>query len=62
MHVIARVQAQLGIELPLRVMFDSPTVAELAIAVEQANREELASDAPALHPLPRKFVHPVSGN
>jgi amino acid adenylation domain-containing protein len=55
-RVIARVQAQLGVELPLRVMFDSPTVAELAIAVEQASRGRTTSDAPALHPIPQKFV------
>ena len=38
-RVMARVQAQLGIELPLRVMFDSPTVAEFAAAVEGALKQ-----------------------
>jgi hypothetical protein len=55
-RVVARVQARLGTKLPLRVMFDGPTVAELARAVKEASHEGTISEAPAIRPLPRKSV------
>ncbi|MFJ7075531.1 amino acid adenylation domain-containing protein [Streptomyces sp. NPDC098781] len=42
-RVIARVQQEYGVALPLRVLFDRPTVAALAEAVEEAVRAEIAS-------------------
>ncbi len=38
-QVIARLNRRFGVELPLRVLFDAPTVAELALAVTQAKAE-----------------------
>ncbi|MET9294044.1 amino acid adenylation domain-containing protein [Streptomyces sp. NPDC003077] len=42
-RVIARVQQEYDVALPLRVLFDRPTVAGLASAVEEAVRAEIAS-------------------
>ncbi|HEU4558944.1 MAG TPA: amino acid adenylation domain-containing protein, partial [Longimicrobium sp.] len=40
-RVVSRVRAVVAIELPLRVLFDGPTVAELAGRVEEMRRAEL---------------------
>jgi hypothetical protein len=55
-RVWARVQARLMIKVPLRVMFDGATVAELARAVEQAGHEGAMPEPPVIRPLPRKFA------
>ena len=34
-QVVARVRAAVGVELPLRAMFETPTLAELALRVEE---------------------------
>ncbi|MEU3722492.1 amino acid adenylation domain-containing protein, partial [Streptomyces sp. NPDC031705] len=46
-RVVARIQEEYGVTLPLRALFDRPTVAALAEAVEDAVRREIAelSDA-----------------
>ncbi len=49
MEILARVRSAFGVELPLRSLFESATVAELAHALEQAAPDA----APAIVPLQR---------
>ena len=43
-QILARIAKTFRVELPLRTIFECPTITELAVAVEQAQREP--SDAP----------------
>ncbi|WP_425549150.1 amino acid adenylation domain-containing protein, partial [Allokutzneria multivorans] len=54
-RLVSRVRSVLGVELPIRALFDSPTVADLARVVGQARTAR-----PALVPMPRPEVLPLS--
>jgi amino acid adenylation domain-containing protein/FkbH-like protein len=58
-QAVARIRLTLGIELPLRAVFEYPTIAELARRIETLRREGQAP-LPALKPAPHQDRAPVS--
>ncbi len=56
-QVVSRVRAALGVELPLRAVFEAPTVAALARRVETL-RGDGAESAPPVVPVPRDPLRP----
>jgi len=47
-QVVSRVRQRFEIELPLRVMFEAPTIAELSIAIKRVLEQQTRAQAPAL--------------
>jgi amino acid adenylation domain-containing protein len=56
-QVVSRIRRVLGIELPLRRIFEAPTIAELARAVQA---EGSGTQAPPILPVPRDHDLPLS--
>ncbi|WP_415841911.1 amino acid adenylation domain-containing protein, partial [Myxococcus xanthus] len=56
-QVVARVRAVLGVEVPLRALFEAPTLRSFAQQVEQATRSQTLL---ALRPMPRGDRVPLS--
>ncbi len=52
-QVIARVRQTLGIELPLRAMFEAPTIAQFAERIETERRASTGLVVPPIVPVPR---------
>ncbi len=59
-QAMARVREQLGVDLPLRALFESPTPAGLAEQVESALRQTDMGSLPPLQPQPREGDPPPS--
>lgn len=52
-QVVSRMRAALGVELPLRALFETPTISDLAQRVELARQAELPEASPLVR-LPRE--------
>ena len=59
-QVMVRVQKATGVDLPLRALFENPTVSEFAAQIEAALQEGAASPAPPLVPVARDGEFPLS--
>jgi amino acid adenylation domain-containing protein len=59
-QVISRVRQVFNIELPLRTLFDEPTVYDLSRQVEAARRADLGLQAQPIRPVSREAALPLS--
>ncbi|HEX7239342.1 MAG TPA: amino acid adenylation domain-containing protein, partial [Longimicrobiaceae bacterium] len=59
-QVVARVRRAFGVELPVRAVFEEPTVAGLAARVVRARREAEGTEVPPLRPVTREQAVPLS--
>ena len=53
LQVMARIRRRFGLEMPVRTVFEEPTIAGLATAVEEAEAQGLKAQAPILERRPR---------
>ena len=59
-RVVSRVRESFGVEVPLRVLFETPTLAGLAHFVEAARRAEAGGAPPQILPVSRDSPLPLS--
>lgn len=59
-QLLARIRDTLNVELPLRSLFEKPTVAGLAAAVEEVRHEEQSLLGPQIERIPREGELPLS--
>jgi len=55
-RVVARLQPEFSVRLPLRTLFDNPTVAQLAAAIEELRRSDPGSPRSAIVPVSRQAI------
>ena len=61
-QIVARLQEAFNKRVPLRVLFDAPTIAELAQELETIIRDGRAPELPPIVPVPRDGPLPLSTN
>jgi acyl carrier protein len=59
-QMLSRLRAAFGVELPLREVFEAPTVRRLARRVDAARLDQRALEAPPMVPVPRDGELPIS--
>ena len=59
-QVISRVRAAFNIDVPLRSLFESPVLAELARSIDAANAAGQSLSEPSIKPVPREGNLPLS--
>ena len=59
-RVASRVRETLGVELPVRAVFEHPTLAALAAEVDRLRRASAGVEAPPIRPVPREGGLPLS--
>ena len=59
-QVISRMRRSLNIELPLRMLFEHFTVADLAQQIDEVRRKEVGLGTPAIVPVSREQALPLS--
>ncbi len=59
-QLISRIRDAFGVELPLKDLFEAPTVAELVLKIEQARLKSDGIEIPPLRPVPREGELPLS--
>src|ERR1044071_5135765 len=59
-QLISRIQDAFFLELPLRLLFEFPTIAELAKYIDDSGQQKLGTLLPPLHAVPRPAAIPLS--
>ncbi len=59
-QVVSRIRELLGLEVPLRSLFEAPTAATMAQVVERQHRSGIGLEAPAILPVSRDRQLPLS--
>ncbi len=59
-QLVSRIREAFGLELPLRQIFETPVLADLALKIEEQSLREPELQAPPIQPVPRSAPLPLS--